>query len=92
MTLNQQTPNPERLIAVLYSDVGVTPWVLCWARLDHIYPTCPAAQRSEGGYRIINDPSNRLDPDNDPHGDICGWCKRLWVSRGRPEHPFEVTP
>lgn len=78
----------ERLLAALYSDQGVTPWVICWARGDHVYPTCPHARRSVGGYQIVDDPLNRLDPDG---GDVCGWCRRLWVSRGRPEHPFEVV-
>lgn len=73
------------------ADKGVSPWVCCWARRDHIYPTCPHARRSEGGMVIVNDPRNRLDPDDDPHEDICGWCKRLWRARGCPSIPFEAV-
>lgn len=72
----------------------IRPWVL-GETCDHIYPTCPAVIRTGrldandgkwwlGTYRTIDDPQNvlYLSPEWDnPCGDICGWCFRVW--RGR---------
>jgi hypothetical protein len=74
--------------------VPVRPWVIGEC-CDHIYPTCPHVVRTGrldakdgkwwlGRYETIDDPANvlYLDPEWDnPNGDICGWCFRVWRSR-----------
>ena len=74
----------------------VRPWVLGEC-CDHIYPTCPAVVRTGrldvddskwwlGTYKTVDDPDNPLwlHPDWDnPNGDICGWCFRVWRARYR---------
>lgn len=76
--------------------IAVRPWVIGEC-CDHIYPTCPAVVRTGrldvndgkwwlGRYETVDDPNNPLylDPDWDnPHGDVCGWCFRVWRARVR---------
>ena len=78
--------------------VPVRPWVLGEC-CDHIYPHCPAVVRTGrldvddgkwwlGTYRTVDDPDNPmyLDPEWDnPNGDVCGWCFRVWRARAKRE-------
>ena len=49
---------------------------------DHIFSHCPILTRRHK--RWGGDPQplgDLLYPEDDPHGDICGWCKWLWRKR-----------
>lgn len=62
---------------------------------DHIYATCPALARVKPwpGAKLDNDRQvvddwtwprrflGEVNPEDDPDGDVCGWCKRVWRAR-----------
>lgn len=91
----------ERVMAEFHhfdkaTKIPVRPWIIGEC-CDHIYPTCPAVQRTGrldandgnwrlGRYETVDDPHNILflDPEWDnPNGDVCGWCFRVWRGRIR---------
>ncbi len=48
---------------------------------DHLYPNCPALARIKPWRQPW--PAQTID-HVDPQGtDLCGWCQRVWKSRGR---------
>jgi hypothetical protein len=67
------------------ADTLVRPW---WRGLtgDHIYERCPGRLRS-----LLTLVKAGLDQAStiwelDPEGtDVCGWCRRVWRARNRPE-------
>lgn len=63
---------------------------------DHIYATCPALARvkpwpgtrwDEDQQKVIPDKTwprrflGEVNVEDDPCGDVCGWCKRVWRAR-----------